>query len=171
MEKLRRKIIKSLIGSILIIPFFAKSSASGIKTKDKKVDLIVVWKSKRRLTLFKNKKPIYTYIIRLGFDPKGHKLKEGDGRTPEGQYWITHKNPSSAFHKSLGISYPNKKDKLLAKKFGVSPGKDIYIHGGPKSFFKHLFFDWTEGCIAVTDSEIEEIYNIVPVNTPIYITS
>ena len=104
-------------------------------------------------------------------NPKGHKRKEGDGKTPEGSYWITHKNPNSAFHKSLGISYPNKQDKIYAEQNGFSPGKDIFIHGGPRNFLKHFFFDWTEGCIAVTNSEIEEIYNLVNENTPIFIKS
>ena len=117
------------------------------------------------------KKPVKSYFIRLGFNPKGHKRKEGDGKTPEGSYWITHKNPNSAFHKSLGISYPNKKDMMYAEQNGFSPGKDIFIHGGPRNFLKHFFFDWTEGCIAVTDSEIEEIYNLVNENTPIFITT
>ena len=142
---------------------------NGIKKRN--VDQIVVWKSKRRLTLFSNNKPVKSFIIRLGFNPVGPKMKEGDGRTPEGNYWITHKNPDSAFHKSLGISYPNSNDKILAKSHGVLPGKDIFIHGGPKNFFKHLLFDWTEGCIAVTNSEIDEIYEMVSVNTPIHITS
>ena len=97
--------------------------------------------------------------------------REGDGKTPEGNYWITHKNPNSSFHKSLGISYPNKQDEKYAKQNGFSPGKDIFIHGGPKNFLKHFFFDWTEGCIAVTDSEIDEIYNLVQEKTPIFITT
>ena len=96
---------------------------------------------------------------------------EGDGKTPEGNYWITHKNPNSSFHKSLGISYPNKQDEKYAKQNGFSPGKDIFIHGGPKNFLKHFFFDWTEGCIAVTNSEIDEIYNLVQEKTPIFITT
>ena len=86
-------------------------------------------------------------------------------------YWITHKNPNSSFHKSLGISYPNKQDEKYAQQNGFSPGKDIFIHGGPKNFLKHFFFDWTEGCIAVTNSEIDEIYNLVQEKTPIFITT
>ena len=172
----RREIIKTILGkfflgSAIVSPFIMKKSAVALGIKEKNVDLIVVWKSKRRLTLFKNQKPLKSYFIRLGFDPIGPKRKEGDGRTPEGSYRITHKNPSSAFHKSLGISYPNENDKLLAKQYGVSPGKDIFIHGGPKNLFTHIFFDWTEGCIAVTDSEIDEIYNAVLINTPIYISA
>ena len=172
----RRAFLKKTLGGFflinsLFIPFRLSSSSQVIKAEKSQIDQIVVWKSKRRLVLFKNRQPIKIYRIRLGFDPVGPKRKEGDGKTPEGNYLITHKNPNSAFHKSLGISYPNKSDLLLAKKNGSQPGNNIFIHGGPKNFLKHLLFDWTEGCIALTDSEINEIYDIVPVNTPIYITS
>ena len=176
MEKIskRKALIKIIakFSTLLLYPSFsiiAKPVKANIKNN--KVDLIVVWKSKRRMTLFYKKKPLKSYFIRLGFNPEGHKRKEGDGKTPEGNYWITHKNPNSAFHKSLGISYPNKQDKIYAKKNGFSPGKDIFIHGGPKNYFKHFFFDWTEGCIAVTDKEIEEIYYLINENTPIFITT
>ena len=172
----RRQVLKKILtnfflGSVLINPFLLQSPSLAKVSQKNTADQIVVWKSKRRLVLFKDKKPIKTYRIRLGFNPEGPKRKEGDGRTPEGNYWITHKNPHSSFHKSLGISYPNKTDKILAKRHGSSPGKDIFIHGGPKNFFKHLLFDWTEGCIAVTDKEIDEIYEMVEPFTSIYITS
>jgi len=172
----RRTLLKKIFGNFFLGYIVAKSvsmprSAYANEIKKKHIDQIVIWKSKRRLTLFSKKKPLKIYRIRLGFDPVGPKRSEGDGRTPEGNYWITHKNPNSAFHKSLGISYPNKNDKVLAQKHGVSPGKDIFIHGGPKNFLKHLLFDWTEGCIAVTDTEIDEIYDMVQINTPVYITS
>lgn len=171
----KRKALYKIIltfATVIISPSLKPfSKPANANVKNNQVDLIVVWKSKRRMTLFYKKKPIKSYFIRLGFNPKGHKRKEGDGKTPEGTYWITHKNPNSAFHKSLGISYPNKDDKIYAKKKGYSPGKDIFIHGGPKYFLKHFFFDWTEGCIAVTDREIEEIYNLVQENTPIFITT
>ena len=172
----RRAFLKKTLGGVflinsLFIPLRPSSSSQVIKAEKIQIDQIVVWKSKRRLVLFKNKQPIKIYRIRLGFDPIGPKRKKGDGKTPEGNYLITHKNPNSAFHKSLGISYPNKSDLLLAKKNGLHPGNNIFIHGGPKNFLKHLLFDWTEGCIALTDSEINEIYDIVPVKTPVYITS
>ena len=134
-----------------------------------RADLIVVWKSKRKMTLFKNRKPLKTFWVRLGFNPIGHKQKEGDGRTPEGKYFITHKNPNSSFHLSLGISYPNSVDKNIAQSLGINPGKEIFIHGGPKNIFKHMFTDWTDGCIAVTDNEIEDIYQMVQEKTVLYI--
>jgi murein L,D-transpeptidase YafK len=167
----KRKVLEKIFATLLFIPSLSLLSKSAKAKTENKVDLIVVWKTQRRMTLFHKKKPLKSYFIRLGFNPKGHKRKEGDGKTPEGSYWITHKNPNSAFHKSLGISYPNKQDKIYAEKNGFSPGKDIFIHGGPRNFLKHFFFDWTEGCIAVTDSEIEEIYNLVNENTPIFITT
>jgi len=173
-NKQRRELINNSICSFCGLSLSLLVSTKPSLASDslnRKANLIVVWKSKRKMSLFHNKTLIKTYNIRLGFDPIGHKREEGDGKTPEGSYWITHKNPNSAFHKSLGISYPNKQDKIYAEKNGFSPGKDIFIHGGPKNFFKHFFFDWTEGCIAVTDSEIEEIYNLVNENTPIFITT
>ena len=106
----KRKVLKKIFATLLFIPSISLlSKPTKAKTKNK-ADLIVVWKTQRRMTLFYKKKPIKSYFIRLGFNPKGHKRKEGDGKTPEGSYWITHKNPNSAFHKSLGISYPNKQD-------------------------------------------------------------
>ena len=136
-----------------------------------KANMIVVWKSKRKMSLFYNRKLIKTYRIRLGFNPIGHKKREGDGKTPEGRYFITHHNPNSAYHKSLGISYPNSKDKADARKRQESPGNNIFIHGGPKNIITHFFRDWTGGCIAVFDNEIEEIYQLVPDGTVVYIYS
>ena len=123
------------------------------------------------MSLFHNQNLLKTYTIRLGFNPIGHKQREGDGKTPEGRYFITHHNPNSAYHKSLGISYPNSEDRANALKKKVSPGSDIFIHGGPKNIFTHFFRDWTGGCIAVFDNEIEEIYNLVPDGTVVYIYS
>ena len=134
-------------------------------------NMIIVWKSKRRMGLFINKKLLKSYRIRLGFSPVGHKKREGDGKTPEGRYFITHHNPKSLYHMSLGLSYPNKEDKRNARDRQVSPGKDIFIHGGPKNIFVHFFKDWTNGCIAVLDHEIEEIYKLVPDGTVVYIYS
>ena len=100
----KREVLKNIIAIFLFIPIFSFFSKPAKAKSKNKIDLIVIWKSKRRMTLFHKKKPIKSYFIRLGFNPKGHKRKEGDGKTPEGSYWITHKNPNSAFHKSLGIS-------------------------------------------------------------------
>ena len=134
-----------------------------------RANMVIVWKSKRRMALFSNKRLLKSYRIRLGFNPVGHKQHEGDGKTPEGRYFVTHHNPKSSYHMSLGISYPNKEDIKNAKNRKQPPGKDIFIHGGPTNIFLHLFKDWTNGCIAVLDHEIEEIYKLVPDGTVVYI--
>jgi murein L,D-transpeptidase YafK len=100
-----------------------------------------------------------TYKIRLGGNPIGPKQFEGDQKTPEGAYRITHRNPNSAYHLSLGISYPNQADREFAKSQNKRPGGDIFIHGGPKEWFAGR--DWTAGCIAVKDREMEEIFAMV----------
>jgi murein L,D-transpeptidase YafK len=136
-------------------------------------DLIVVEKTNRVLTLYAKTKPIKTYRIALGGNPVGHKEQEGDSRTPEGRYIIDAKNPWSSFHLSLHISYPDAKDRRAARKKGVSPGGAIMIHGTPEGLFSlgtlGMFRDWTAGCIAVTNAEIEEIYRVVRTGTPIVI--
>ena len=115
---------------------------------------------------------IRAYRIRLGFNPKGKKQKEGDGKTPEGKYHITHRNPNSKFYLSLGLNYPNKNDKIRAARYGQNPGSDIYIHGlGKKNILLHYLFDWTNGCIAVTNKEMKEIYSSVEPGTIVYIYS
>ena len=167
----RRSIIKKIFSlSSLLVPIYPSFSVvSHAKNTSLKANMVVIWKKKRKMSLFRNKILLKTYTVRLGFNPIGHKQKEGDGRTPEGRYFVTHHNPNSAFHKSLGISYPNNQDKENAKKRNNSPGKDIFIHGGPKSMITHFFRDWTGGCVAVFDSEIDEIYRLVPDGTVVYI--
>lgn len=127
------------------------------------VDYILVEKSKRRMSLYSKNKKVKTYRVALGANPKGHKLHEGDGRTPEGIYRIAYKNPKSRFHLSLNVSYPNDRDKARAEAMGKNPGGDIMIHGfrnGAKStHLVHPHRDWTHGCIGVTNKEIREIYH------------
>ena len=135
-----------------------------------KPNLLVVWKKKRVLALYRNSEIVKAYRIRLGSSPTGQKEQEGDGKTPEGRYYITHKNPNSSFYLSLGINFPNQSDKKRALKRGLNPGSNIFIHGlGNKNVLLHYLFDWTEGCIAVTNKEIEEIYNLVEPGTVLYI--
>ncbi|MEM7723501.1 MAG: L,D-transpeptidase family protein, partial [Pseudomonadota bacterium] len=105
------------------------------------------------------------YEIELGFAPEHHKQIEGDGRTPEGRYYIDRRNPNSAFYLSLGISYPNAADIAAAEALGESPGGDIFIHGTPRAFARQD--DWTIGCIAVTNREMREIYAMVQDGTVI----
>ena len=136
-------------------------------------DLIVVEKAERRLRLYRDKFPIASFDVELGSQPEGHKAREGDGKTPEGLYWIAARNPKSAFHLSLLISYPNEADKNLAAERGEDPGGAIVIHGGTGLFDRLKGAlrgeDWTEGCIAVTNAEMERIWSLTPVGTPIVI--
>ena len=137
------------------------------------IDKIVVQKSARKLQLYSNGKIVKSYDVALGRNPVGHKQREGDSKTPEGTYCITHHNPRSAYHLSLEISYPNEKDKENAKKLGVSAGGNIMIHGLPNyaPFLGslHRLKDWTQGCIAVNNQEIEDIYAAVKDGTVIEI--
>jgi len=137
------------------------------------VEQIIVYKSIRKLELWSVGSMIRTYHIALGQNPEGHKLFEGDGRTPEGEYFIDDKNPKSKFYLNLGISYPNDEDRRNAYQTGKEPGGDIKIHGLPKGYGWigkfHKFKDWTAGCIAVSNKEIREIYDLVEIGTPIKI--
>ncbi|MBK5926889.1 L,D-transpeptidase family protein [Rhodobaculum claviforme] len=132
------------------------------------VTRIVVWKEHRLMELQHHDRVLMQVPISLGFAPEGHKQRRGDGRTPEGTYIIDRRNPNSAFHLSLGISYPDVNDNLVAREAGDDPGGDIFIHGkGPR--FANAFGDWTAGCIAVTDAQMERIYAMVRTGTPITI--
>lgn len=136
-------------------------------------DRIVILKSKHELQLWSKDTLLKTYRVALGGEPFGAKLQQGDHRTPEGNYVITGRNANSKFHRSLRISYPNPEDRARAAKRGVAPGGDIMIHGLPNGYGwigrGHLAKDWTDGCIAVTDEEIEEIWNLVPDGAPVEI--
>lgn len=138
-----------------------------------KADRILVEKSARTLSLFKESKVLKTFSVALGTNPVGHKEKEGDGKTPEGFYRINGRNSQSKYHLSLRISYPNAADIAAAKKQGVSPGGEIMIHGLPNGMgalgAAHRLKDWTIGCIAVTNEEIQEIWDSVSDGTSIEI--
>jgi len=136
-------------------------------------DRILVHKAKRELLLLRAGKVIRTYRVALGTNPVGRKERRGDHKTPEGDYTIVGRNPQSAFHRSLRISYPNAEDRARAARLHVNPGTDIMIHGLPNGQGHigkaHTQTDWTWGCIAVTDEEIEEIWKLVPNGTPVRI--
>ena len=135
------------------------------------VTQVQVHKADRKMYLLHNDKVLKSYDIALGFAPVGHKQFEGDGKTPEGQYFISHKNPDSQYHLSLGISYPNPTDIAFAKAEGKSPGGDIFIHGQPNALPDGLKVkgDWTAGCIALTNPEIEEIFANAAIGTEVEI--
>ena len=164
---------------IILFLFLLLLSGSAVQAQEDSnlpVDNILVNKADRKLYLKNGDKVIKQYRIALGGEPIGPKEREGDNKTPEGQYFIEAHNPYSSYHLSLRISYPNEEQKKKAKENNYSAGGDIMIHGLPNklpnTLFKlvHFSMDWTQGCIAVTDEEIEEIYKLVPDKTPILIT-
>ena len=147
--------------------------ASASPSPGAKADRIVVHKKERQLELMRAGKILKTYKVALGSQPEGAKTRQGDHRTPEGLYTIDSRNASSAFHRSLHISYPSASDRERARKLGVPTGGDIFIHGLPNGMgwvgAAHRAKDWTDGCIAVTDSEIEEIWKLVANGTAVEI--
>lgn len=138
------------------------------------VDLVRVDKSERRMELLLEGEVVRTYAIALGANPIGHKQRQGDERTPEGRYVLDWQNPNSCCFRSLHISYPNAADKAAARAQGVDPGGMIMIHGQVNGYgwwsWLVQMFDWTDGCIAVTDEDMQEIWDMVEVGTPIEIS-
>jgi len=136
-------------------------------------DSIVVEKGQHRLSLYRQGTLLRTYLVALGQQPVGDKVRIGDKRTPEGLFHIEARNAQSRYHRALRISYPDAAHRSRARSLGVSAGGDIMIHGLPARQAwvgeRHRDFDWTEGCIAVTNQEIDEIFTAVPVGTPILI--
>jgi murein L,D-transpeptidase YafK len=148
--------------------------ASGKDGEPKKtIDRILVVKSARTMTLMSAGEVVKTYKVALGREPVGAKERAGDHKTPEGEYLVDSKNSKSRFHLALHISYPSATDRERARKLGVNPGGNIEIHGlDPKYAWVgrlHRAMDWTDGCIAVTNAEIEEIWPLVLVGTPVEI--
>ncbi len=135
------------------------------------VDYLIVDKSERLMIAFAGGQPVKAWRgLQLGDAPEGHKRFEGDERTPEGRYVIEGRNPGSAYHLSLKVSYPNAADRAFAAQYGRSPGGDIFLHGQPNSLpFGRMSGDWTDGCIAFSNAEMEELWRIVPDGTVIEI--
>lgn len=140
------------------------------------VDRVLVKKAERRLELHKDGDVVRAYPISLGDRPRGHKIQEGDERTPEGNYVLDWRNPQSAYHKSIHVSYPNELDRNVARALGVSPGGMIMIHGlpnwlsSPRLAEEYRNRDWTDGCIALgSDEEMDEVWRLVRDGTPITI--
>ena len=138
-----------------------------------RADRIVVQKAERTLSLYRGPELLRSYRVALGSVPIGHKRREGDGRTPEGNYVIDYRLPDSDFHRALHISYPSPADVRAARSAGADPGGLIMVHGMKDGFGfigrLHVLVDWTNGCIAVTDREIDEISRLVADGTPIQI--
>jgi len=148
-------------------------AASATLANSTKADRVLVEKKIRTLTLLSHGKAFKTYKVALGQSPEGRKQRQGDHKTPEGIYVLDRRNNHSRFYRSIHISYPNSVDRAEAAKIGAQPGGDIMIHGLPNGFGwlgdAHRENDWTDGCIAVTDSEMDEIWEIVPDGTVIEI--
>jgi murein L,D-transpeptidase YafK len=136
-----------------------------------KADQVIVVKSQRTLSLLSHGKVLRTYKAALGGAPIGAKEQQGDHKTPEGHYILDRRNAKSRYYKSIHVSYPNEQDKQRASQSGVSAGGDIMIHGLPNGFgwlgATHRTLDWTDGCVAVTNAEMDEIWELVPDGTPI----
>ncbi len=136
-----------------------------------RVDHILIEKSARRLTARRDGQVVLEFDIALGFAPEGDKQQEGDGKTPEGLFKIDRRNPNSSFYLSLGLNYPRPRDVARASEAGLSPGGDIFIHGQPNALGQALVLpgDWTEGCIAVTNSQMERLWHLAGLGTRVEI--
>lgn len=149
---------------LMLAPLFASATI-------KPVDQVVVYKSKGLMQLKRDGRVVKSYKVVFGENPRGHKVRQGDERTPEGRYTLDWKNPQSRFYRSIHISYPNKRDRARAARLGVNPGGDIMIHGmkpqwqGMEKYLQKM--NWTDGCIAVTNREMDEIWAMVKTPTPI----
>ena len=152
---------------------FASMTAQSARQDVLYADHVVVRKKERTLELLSRGKVIKTYKVALGGDPVGPKTRQGDHKTPEGLYILNSRNAHSQFYKSIHVSYPNEHDRVLARKNGVSPGGDVFVHGLPNGYgtigSAHRLRDWTDGCIAVTNEEIDEIWKAVADGTQIEI--
>lgn len=137
------------------------------------VELVTVHKAARTLSLWSGGQVVRTYSVALGWSPVGHKRYNGDGRTPEGDYVLDFRNDNSAYYRSIRISYPNAQDLRAARASNLDPGGDIMIHGQKNGAswaeLTRRYRDWTLGCIAVTNAEMDEIWSLVPLGTPIRI--
>lgn len=171
---------RSLIGAITLLGLLGLGGCSGTSTmnavESNRADQVIVKKSQRKLELHHNGRVIREYKVALGGSPDGHKFREGDQRTPIGDYSLNWRNPNSNFYKAIHISYPNERDKLVSRTLGYSsPGGMIMIHGLPNYVQsesmrrQYVGRDWTSGCIAVQNHEMDEIWLMVGDGTPIRI--
>jgi murein L,D-transpeptidase YafK len=170
---LPKKWLAAIIAFLFFGFLFCATPLSAQTPAPAKADSILILKRDHVMELIAGGKVIRTYKVALGRGGLAPKEREGDGRTPEGHYIIDEKNSVSHYHKAMHISYPDAEDRRRAVKMGVSPGGAIMIHGLPNGMgwlgASHRLYDWTLGCIAVTDAEIDEIWNMVPVGTPVEI--
>lgn len=158
---------------IILVFFGIILTASAQQPAARMADSVLILKKDHVMELLADGKVIRTYKVALGQGGLARKERQGDGRTPEGHYVIDSRNPASEYHLALHVSYPNAEDRKRSAKLGVAPGGDIMIHGLPNGKgwvgAGHLMYDWTLGCVAVTNDEIEEVWKLVPVGTPVEI--
>jgi murein L,D-transpeptidase YafK len=168
-----RRSILHLLALALLVSACPVGEGQDKAPSPQRVDHIVIFKSKRTMLLMSGNKVLKTYKVALGGQPVGAKERVGDHKTPEGEYIVDARKSQSQFHRALHISYPNAADRERARKLGVSPGGEIEIHGLPARYAwigaAHRQMDWTDGCIAVTNIEIEEIWPLVAVGTRVEI--
>ena len=159
--------------AVLVLLSLMAETVDGGLLADVRADRVIVMKKERTLTLMSGEKVLKVYRIALGGDPIGPKRREGDHKTPEGSYILDRRNAKSKYYRSIHISYPSEEDREQARKLGFSPGGDVMVHGLPNGFgwlgATHRTRDWTDGCIAVTDQEMDEIWNAVADGIPIEI--
>jgi murein L,D-transpeptidase YafK len=178
-DSLHLRMISTVLGPKAIFLLFTlvlsclTQSANAKSLQEEAADRIVIEKAAREMTLYRGQNEMRSYRIALGSHPTGKKQCQGDNRTPEGRYIIDGRNKNSRYHLSLHISYPNAADREAAKELRCNPGGDIMIHGLANGYGwvgkLHTAYDWTLGCIAVTNQEIEEIWSLVPDGTPVVI--
>ena len=168
-----RQLCRALAVLCLAFPFFAGGSAPAQATDMGLADRVIVKKSERKLYLMNGSDVLRSFDIALGLVPAGHKMQEGDFRTPEGDYRLTRRRFDSDFFMAIQVSYPNEGDVQRAQQAGVAPGSYIMIHGQPdnpkKSASYYASFDWTDGCIAVSNNAMIDIWQLTTPNTPISI--
>ncbi|NUB45378.1 L,D-transpeptidase family protein [Fertoebacter nigrum] len=162
------RVIRILLMLVVAIGLTACGSSKFKTYNGPKVTSVQVHKADRKMYLLHNERVLKKYDVALGFNPDGHKQYEGDGRTPEGTYVVDRRNPNSQFHLSVGINYPRPQDVAYANFIGKSPGGDIFIHGR-SNWNGQNRGDWTHGCIAVTDKEMETVYAMIKDGTTIHI--
>jgi murein L,D-transpeptidase YafK len=173
MRQTPTRFIRSMASAFALITLFSCTALAQPSATPQKADSVLILKKDHLLELLAGGKVIHTYRVALGTGGLEPKRKEGDARTPEGHYIIDTRNAESHYHRALHVSYPNAEDRKRAAQMGVSPGGAIMIHGLPngKGYIgaAHRLYDWTLGCVAVTDAEIDEIWTMVPVGTPVEI--
>jgi murein L,D-transpeptidase YafK len=165
---MRIRVLTGLGMGVILASVLAGASDNALRA-----DRVLVLKKQRTLQLLKHGKVIKSYKVALGANPVGPKTKQGDHNTPEGNYLLDSRNSHIQFYKALHISYPNARDRTIARQKGVSPGGNVFVHGLPNGYgfvgASHRLKDWTDGCVAVTNEQMDEIWTVVPNRTPIEI--